>query len=281
MTPVPGRRLLVAPDDDPPAVRRALLTAAQLLCETRGASSFHVNFPTAEEADQLGELGLLRRTGTQYHWANAGYSSFEDFLATLASRKRKAIRRERRDALDGGISIEWVSGRDITEAHWDLIFAFYMETGSRKWGQPYLNRRFFSLLGEALAEHVVLILAKRGGETIAGALNLVGGEAIYGRYWGCREQVPFLHFEVCYYQAMDYAIAHKLQRVEAGAGGEHKLVRGYVPVTTHSAHWIGHPSFRQAIEQYLERERAAVERQNEQLAGLTPFRKGERTDQDA
>ena len=215
----------------------------------------------------------MQRTGHQYHFANAGYASFDDFLATLASRKRKNLKRERRDALADGISIEWLTGAELRKEHWDAFFAFYMDTGGRKWGSPYLNRKFFTLLDAAMAEHCLLVMAKRSGRYIAGALNMIGGEALYGRYWGCVEQHPFLHFEVCYYQAIDFAIARGLKRVEAGAGGEHKLVRGYEPMTTHSAHWIADPRFRKAIADYLVRERQHVERQGEAMAEMTPFRK--------
>jgi hypothetical protein len=278
VTPVPGRRLLVRPGEGAPAREEALLAAAVELTDRLKASSFHATFLTEGEAQRLEAKGCLRRTGTQYHWTNAGYRSFEDFLATLASRKRKALRRERRDALANGITVEWVTGREITESHWDAFFAFYMDTGNRKWGSPYLNRRFFSLIGEALPERCLLVMCKRGGRYIAGALNIIGDEALYGRYWGCIESHPFLHFEVCYYQAIDFAILHNLKRVEAGAGGEHKLVRGYLPVTTHSAHWIADPRFRKAIADYLVRERDHIERQNEALETMGPFRRGPRED---
>ena len=275
VTPVPGRRLLVAPGPDASRVSDALVAAGIELVEATGASSFHANFLPEAEADRLQTRGFLRRTGTQYHWHNKGYVTFDDFLETLVSRKRKAFRRERRDALANGISIEWLTGKAITERHWDAMFAFYMDTGSRKWGSPYLNRKFFSLLGEALADNILLILCMREGRPIAGALNLFGAESLYGRYWGAIEHHPFLHFETCYYQAMDFAIARGLKRVEAGAGGEHKLVRGYLPVVTHSAHYIAHEGFRQAIRNYLDREREAVTQQNEELAGYAPFRRGE------
>jgi predicted N-acyltransferase len=229
----------------------------------------------------LGAMGFLQRTDQQFHWTDAGYGDFEGFLDALASRKRKALRKERREALEGGVSVEWVTGAAITEAHWDSFFAFYMDTGSRKWGRPYLNRRFFSLLGERMADHVLLVMAKRDGRWIAGALNLIGSDALYGRYWGAKEDRPFLHFEVCYYQAIDFALARGLKRVEAGAQGGHKLARGYLPQLTYSAHYIADPNFRRAVDAYLKQERREVAATGEYLAERAPFRQGGRTDQDA
>ena len=200
--------------------------------------------------------------------------SFEDFLAALASRKRKAIRGERKRALEGGIEIERVTGSDLTEAHWDAFFAFYMDTGSRKWGSPYLTRQFFSLIGETMRDQILLVLAKRRGRAIAGALNFIGGDALYGRYWGALEEHPCLHFEVCYYQAIDFAIERKLARVEAGAQGAHKLARGYLPVQTYSAHWIRDPGLRRAIADYLKRERLAVAHEIALLGEESPYRRG-------
>ena len=228
------------------------------------------------EADRafLASSDMLERTDQQFHWRNDGYATFDDFLAALASRKRKAIRKERRDALGPGIEIERVTGADLTEAHWDAFHSFYMDTGSRKWGRPYLNRRFFSLLGERMADRVLLVMAKRDGRYIAGALNLVGDSALYGRNWGCIEDHPFLHFEVCYYQAIEFAIERKLSWVEAGAQGQHKLARGYVPVTTHSAHYIAHEGLRRAVGDFLEGERAYVEQENAVLAEHAPYRRG-------
>ena len=282
VTPVPGRRLLVKPGPGSEERERQLLAAAIELARRRKASSLHITFIEPEQCQRAEAEGLLHRTGVQYHWSNAGYASFEDFLATLASRKRKALKRERRDALAAGISVEWLAGKEITEAHWDAFFAFYMDTGGRKWGSPYLNRRFFSLLGATLAERCLLIMARREGRYVAGALNMIGSDALYGRYWGCLEQHPFLHFEICYYQAIDYAIANGLSRVEAGAGGEHKLVRGYLPTPTHSLHWIADARFRKAIADFVTRERAHLERESEAMVGMGPFRKGERqgTDED-
>ena len=272
-TPVPGRRLLVKRGRASER-REQLLAAAGIEVTARlEASSLHLTFLTEHEWRALGAQGFLQRTDQQFHWHNAGYGTFDDFLAQLSSRKRKNIRKERRDALRNGITIERVSGADITEARWDAFFAFYMDTGSRKWGRPYLNRKFFSLLGEAMADRCLLIMAKRGGEYVAGALNLIGGDCIYGRYWGTTEPHSCLHFEVCYYQAIDYAIEHGLPRVEAGAQGEHKLARGYVPVTTYSAHWIADPALRRAIDRYLMEERRAVAETGEVLAELAPYRK--------
>jgi len=220
--------------------------------------------------------GWLPRVDTQFHWHNQGFADFEQFLATLSSRKRKVIRRERRDALADGLTVKWLSGSDITEAHWDAFFDFYEDTGARKWGRPYLNRNFFSLLGQYMADRVVLMLAYDGATPIAGAINFRGHDRLYGRNWGATRDVPFLHFEVCYYQAIDYAIAHGLAVVEAGAQGEHKLARGYTPVTTHSAHWIAHPGLRQAVASYLEEERPAIAREQAILEGYTPYRRGDR-----
>ena len=280
VTPVPGRRLLVGPDGDAAALQRTLIAGAIELTKQMKASSLHVTFLDPAQLPAAEAQGLLHRTGHQYHFTNAGYKSFDDFLATLASRKRKTLKRERRDALAAGISIEWLTGADIGTEHWDAFFAFYTDTGGRKWGSPYLNRKFFTLLGQWQAKDCLLVLAKREGRYIAGALNMIGAEALYGRYWGCIEHHPFLHFEVCYYQAIDFAIARGLKRVEAGAGGEHKLVRGYEPMVTHSVHWLADPRFRKAIGDYLERERAHVEAQGEAMAGMTPFRKDFSRDKD-
>jgi predicted N-acyltransferase len=232
-----------------------------------------VTFLTKPEWDALGARGYLQRTDQQFHWENADYASFEDFLAALNSRKRKTIRRERKEALAPGISIDWLTGSDLTESVWDAFFAFYMDTGSRKWGRPYLNRAFFSLIGAAMGDRILLVMAKRNGRYIAGAINFIGGGTLYGRNWGAVEHHPFLHFEVCYYQAIEYAIANKLARVEAGAQGEHKLARGYLPHTTYSAHYIAHAGLRRAIAEYLGRERAYVEAAGAELAAAGPFRK--------
>ncbi|MEW6256534.1 MAG: GNAT family N-acetyltransferase [Pseudomonadota bacterium] len=277
-TPVTGRRLLVR---DPLDAAGAELLSAGLvqLARQRTASSVHLTFATEEETRRLEGVGFLQRIDQQFHWTNAGYASYDDFLEALASRKRKALRRERREALNNGISIEWLTGAEITEAAWDAFFAFYMDTGARKWGQPYLNRVFFSLLGERMAERVLLVMARRGGRYIAGALNIIGADTLYGRYWGAIEHHPFLHFEVCYHQAIDFAIARKLGVVEAGAQGEHKLARGYLPRLTYSAHWIENPDLRRAVARYLDRERAYVRGTGEQLCELGPFRRGDAPDE--
>lgn len=272
-TPVPGRRLLVPAGPDREIRERTLAVAAITLAQRLGVSSLHITFATEGEWQRLPELGFLQRTDQQFHWHNAGYGSFDDFLASLASRKRKAIRKERAQAVAPGIEIEHLTGSDIREEHWDAFFAFYMDTGSRKWGTPYLNRRFFSLLGDAMADRCLLVMAKRNRRYIAGALNLIGGDCLYGRYWGAIEHHPFLHFEICYYQAIEYAIAHKLLRVEAGAQGEHKLARGYMPVPTYSLHWIADRNFRRAVARYLEEERREMAEHREILAAYGPYRK--------
>jgi hypothetical protein len=221
----------------------------------------------------LAERGFLKRTDQQFHWENAGYACFDDFLGALAARKRKVMKRERRDALANGIEVEWLTGSDLTEAVWDVFFDFYMETGSRKWGRPYLTREFYSIVGEKMADRILLVMAKRAGRYIAGAINFIGSETLFGRHWGASEHHPFLHFELCYYQAVEFAIARKIPRVEAGAQGEHKIARGYLPTTTYSAHYIENPSLRRAIADYLARERAYVEAAGRELGELAPFRK--------
>jgi predicted N-acyltransferase len=268
-TPVPGRRLLARD----PALAPALIAAAEKVVDANRLSSAHATFILPEEAALFERAGWLIRTDSQFHWMNEGYAGFDDFLATLASRKRKAIRKERAQAV-AGLEIVHLTGADITEAYWDAFWAFYQDTGARKWGQPYLTRAFFSLLGERLGERVLLILACRDGAPIAGALNLIGADALYGRYWGCIEDVPHLHFELCYYQAIDAAIARGLGRVEAGAQGAHKLARGYRPVPTFSAHYIADPRLRDAVADYLAAERRAVSREIAALDEMTPFRKG-------
>ena len=272
-TPATGRRLLVRPDAEAGQVRAALAAGLVELCRRHEASSVHVTFMPEPECAYLGSQGFLQRTDQQFHWENGGYASFEAFLEALSSRKRKTIRRERREALENGVSVHWLTGRDLTEEAWDAFFAFYMETGSRKWGRPYLTRQFYSLIGQTLADRTLLVMAKRAGRWIAGAINFIGSDALYGRHWGGIEHHPFLHFEICYYQAIEFAITRKLGRVEAGAQGEHKLARGYLPVTTHSAHFIANPSLRRAIAEYLTRERAYVEAAGEELAAAAPFRK--------
>ena len=271
-TPATGPRLLVNPTGDPETVRRTLLGGAVAVCEQFKASSLHVNFPTEHEWDWLGRQGLAQRQGQQYHWHNQDYQNFDDFLASLSSGRRKTIRRERRDA-QSAVEILALTGRDITEDHWDAFYGFYMDTGSRKWGQPYLNRLFFSLLGEQMADQVLLVMARKNGRWIAGALNLIGGDCLYGRNWGCLEEVPFLHFELCYYQAIQFAIGRGLARVEAGAQGEHKLARGYLPSAVRSAHYIADPMLRGPVEDFVRRERAAVQGEMEWLSeAYSPFR---------
>jgi uncharacterized protein len=279
-TPVNGPRLLVRPGGDEARARGTLIAGLKALRAQAGASSVHITFLPKDDWEELGVHGFLQRTGQQFHWANEGYGSFDDFLAALSSRKRKTIRRERRDALARDISVEWFTGKDITEAHWDAFWAFYQDTGSRKWGRPYLTRRFFSEVGASMAERVLLVMAKRNKRYVAGAINFIGANALYGRNWGCVEDHPFLHFEVCYYQAIEFAITRKLARVEAGAQGEHKLMRGYRPVTTYSAHDIADAGLRRAIEAYLRQERSHIAAANEDLETLTPFRRGARTDEE-
>jgi predicted N-acyltransferase len=272
-TPATGRRLLIGTGSQPERTREALAAGLLELCRLDGASGVHATFATEPECLFLGEQGFLQRTDQQFHWANAGYGSFDDFLAALSARKRKTIRRERRDALENGIEVHWLTGTDLTEAVWDAFFEFYMETGSRKWGRPYLTREFYSLAGQTMADRILLVMAKRAGRWIAGAINFIGSHTLFGRHWGAIEHHPFLHFELCYYQAIDYAIAHKLAFVEAGAQGEHKIARGYMPKTTHSAHYIADPALRRAIADYLVRERAFVAAAGDELATLAPYRK--------
>ncbi|MDJ0920708.1 MAG: GNAT family N-acetyltransferase [Henriciella sp.] len=271
-TPVTGRRRLVPPGPDQERLANALLMGALQVAQQNDISSLHLNFITQEESETLGRDNLLIRTDQQFHWANDGYTSFDDFLAALSSAKRKNLRKERAKA-QSDLSFVHLTGDAITEAHWDTFYDFYMDTGARKWGSPYLNRQTFSLLGERMADDILLVLAMDDERPIAGALNFIGSDTLYGRYWGCCELRPMLHFETCYYQAIDYAIAHGLKTVEAGAQGGHKLARGYAPQTTYSAHWIAHPGLRAAIDDYLARERDAVARDNDYLQERTPFRK--------
>ncbi len=276
-TPVPAPKLL-ARDHRDEAVKRALTEAAERLALERGASSAHATFlPEAEQA-MMAEAGWLPRLDRQFHWENAGYASFADFLGSLTARKRKAIRRERRGAVADGLDIEQVTGEAITERHWDAMYGFYMDTGARKWGRPYLNREFFSRLGATMPDRVLLVLARQDDRYVAGALNLIGDDALYGRYWGASGHFPFLHFELCYYQAIDFAIERGLSRVEAGAQGEHKLARGYLPCTTYSAHWIAHEGLRSAVAEHLDFERAEVDRDQAILARYAPFREVEEGD---
>jgi uncharacterized protein len=273
-TPATGPRLLIRDGVDRVQIATALASGLVALCEVTKASSVHVTFAREAESKRLAAQGFLQRTDQQFHWRNHGYGCFDDFLGSLNSRHRKAIRRERRDALaDDGITIHALNGSDITEDAWDAFFAFYMETGSRKWGRPYLTRAFFSLIGESMAKDVLLVMAKRNGRWIAGAINFIGADTLFGRNWGAIEHHPFLHFEVCYYQAIDFAIRRGLKTVEAGAQGEHKIARGYLPQTTYSAHYIADPDLRRAISDYLKRERAYVAEAGRELTEAGPFRK--------
>jgi predicted N-acyltransferase len=267
-TPVPGRRLLARD----PSLAPALISAAENLVRANGLSSAHATFIAAEEAPLFERAGWLIRTDSQFHWHNDGYGSFEDFLASLSSRKRKAIRKERAAAVEG-LRIEHLTGDAIEERHWDAFWHFYQDTGARKWGRPYLTRRFFSLLGERMADRVLLVFAMEGDVPVAGALNLIGSDTLYGRYWGTTAEVPHLHFEICYYQAIDFAIANGLARVEAGAQGEHKLSRGYRPVPTYSAHYLADPYLRTAVADFLEAERQAVAQEIAILDEMAPFKK--------
>ena len=269
-SPVPGPRLLLRD----PAAAPALIGALEAVTVQHGLSSAHATFVAPDQLPLFEAAGWLIRQGTQFHWRNDGYAGFDDFLAALSSRKRKAIRKERAGAQDG-LTIRHLTGRDIGAREWDAFWRFYQDTGNRKWGRPYLTRGFFPLLAEALGDRVLLILAERDGIPIAGALNLIGDDTLYGRYWGCTQEVPFLHFELCYYQAIDAAIARGLATVEAGAQGEHKLARGYVPVPTWSAHYLPDPGFRAAVADFVRRERAAVAQEQAYLGELTPFRRAE------
>jgi len=272
-TPVTGPRLFAAPGPLADPVRGALADALVEITRASDLSSAHVTFLTEQEWRSLGKRGFLQRTDQQFHWENADYTSFDDFLNRLASRKRKTIKRERKEALSAGIEVCWLTGSDLTEAVWDAFFAFYMETGSRKWGRPYLTRDFFSVVGQKMSDRILLVMARRAGRWIAGAINFIGADTLFGRNWGAVEHHPFLHFELCYYQAIDYAIANGLKRVEAGAQGEHKLARGYLPHTTYSAHFIANPGLHRAVADYLSRERAYVQAASRELAAATPFRK--------
>ncbi len=267
-TPVPGPRLLLRD----PAVAPTLIAATEAMVAEHDLSSAHATFVTPDQLPLFEAADWLIRTGSQFHWHNQGYGTFDDFLAALSSRKRKAIRKEREGAL-ADVEVRALSGAEIGEAEWDAFWRFYQDTGSRKWGRPYLTRAFFPMLSARMPDHVLLMLAYRDGRPVAGALNLIGGDTLYGRYWGCTEEIPFLHFELCYYQAIDAAIARGLKRVEAGAQGEHKLARGYRPVPTYSAHYIPHPGFRRAVADFLERERHAVAHEIEMLDQMAPFKK--------
>lgn len=274
-TPATGPRLLVREDAPVAAdtLRAALLQAAVELAEGSELSSFHMTFCTEEEWRLGGELGLLQRTDQQFHWENRGYASFDEFLADLASRKRKAVKKERARAVANGVTIHWLTGDALKDEHWDAFWRFYQDTGHRKWGRPYLTWEFFKLAQDRLRDDILLVMCERAGRWVAGAMNVIGRDVLFGRYWGCTEDHPCLHFEVCYYQAIDYAIAHGLSAVEAGAQGDHKLARGYGPVTTRSLHHLTHPGLKSAVRKYLVQEREAVSRENEALSGMTPFKR--------
>ena len=269
-TPATGPRLLARDDE----ARGLLAGAGPQVAEQMGVSSFAVNFPDLADRAALVEAGLLIRSGQQYHFLDEGYGDWDGFLGALSSRHRKSLRRERAAVRAAGVEIRWLTGSDITESVLDAFWTFYQDTGARKWGYPYLTRTFFSLIAERMADELLFVMAYRGDRPIAGAMNLIGPDALYGRYWGRTEHVDFLHFEVCYYAAIDFALSRGLSRVEAGAQGEHKVARGYRPVETHAAYWFADEGFRAAVAGYLEREREAVGEELDYLADYTPFRKG-------
>ena len=276
-TPATGRRLLVAtPLDNTQSIQEVeaqLLSATLQIAQKIQVSSLHITFMPKNQWENAGKLGLLKRVDTQFHWTNANYDSFEDFLRALSSKKRKNIRRERRGAVENNIEIEWITGSDLTESHWDAFYQFYVDTGNRKWGTPYLTRAFFSMLSETMPDETLLIMCKREGKYIAGAINFIGSNTLFGRNWGCIEDHRFLHFETCYYQAIDFAIQHGINRVEAGAQGGHKIARGYMPQQTYSAHWIRNSEFRDAIKNYLNSEESFVQQDIDWIEKHTPFRK--------
>ena len=271
-TPATGRRLLARPDVGDPQIEKYLLSGLKQIAEQTEVSSVHITFSEKDQWSQMGESGFLQRTHNQFHWENDSYSNFDGFLQALSSKKRKNIKRERRGALATGIEIQRLTGADLTEEHWDAFYQFYVDTGNRKWGTPYLKREFFSIIGETMAKDTLLIMCKREGRYIAGAINFIGGECLFGRNWGCIEDHPYLHFEVCYYQAIEFAIERGLKRVEAGAQGHHKLARGYLPTHTYSAHWIANASLRGAIDKFLEDERKYVDEEIDYISGMSPFK---------
>jgi predicted N-acyltransferase len=272
-TPVTCRKLLIRPDADP--IRTAEILAGGLIGVTdqHAVSSLHVNFPPEEESALLEEMGFLRRRALQYHWENRGYESFDDFLGDLSSRKRKSIRKERREAAEHGVEIKMLTGDAIEPRHWDAFYRFYMDTSDRKWGSAYLNREFFALLGERMADRVLLVMAEYEGHLVGGALNLIGEDTLYGRNWGCVADFKFLHFEACYYRAIDFAIERGLAKVEAGAQGQHKIQRGYLPTFTYSNHYIPDPGFASAVKDFLDRESRHMAEEKDYLAEGSPFRK--------
>jgi predicted N-acyltransferase len=279
-TPATGRRLLVRPGPHRHDIMHALAAGALQILDRLDLSSLHITFCTREEWEQLGKFGFLQRIDQQFHWTNAGYHSFDEFLDSLTSRKRKAIRHERRQVSEAGISVQWLCGKDITEEHWDAFFDFYMDTGARKWGRPYLNRSFFRLIGQTMAERVLLVMCVKDGKYVAGALNFIASDTLFGRYWGCVEDYPFLHFETCYYQAIEYAITHGLRRVEAGAQGAHKIARGYLPEATYSTHYVKDQRLHEALQRYLSEERQAITAQHKELTRYGPYRQNARSAND-
>jgi hypothetical protein len=274
-TPVPGPRLLLRPGDNDTATRHAVIGALAQIAEQIGVSSLHVTFCLKEEADAFEEAGWLIRQGQQFHWANGGYKTFDDFLGALSHNRRKAIRKERREVAALGLEIDMLTGAALELRHWDIFFQLYLQTSDRKWGSAYLTRDFFHRLGATMADKVALVLAHKDGDYVGGALNLIGADTLYGRNWGSRGDYPFLHFEACYYQAIDFAIQRGLAKVEAGAQGEHKIQRGYLPVPTYSAHWIADRGFRKAVAEYLVRETMHVEAESAELTTHSPFKKSE------
>jgi predicted N-acyltransferase len=271
-TPATGNRLLIRPDGDIATLRAALLGAMLEITRRHGCSSLHVTFPTEDEWRHMGEMGMMQRVGQQFHWENAGYDSFDGFLATLSSRRRKDIRKEREKAQSHGLTLLALTGDAITPKHWRAFHRFYLSTVDRKWAHAYLNEDFFQMMGAAMADRVLLAWAEKDGKPVAGALNLIGSDTLYGRNWGCAQEFPFLHFELCYYQAIDFAIARGLKRVEAGAQGQHKIQRGYLPSPTFSAHWVEDARFREAIARFLDQEREAVEGDMAELSEHSPYR---------
>jgi len=269
-TPATGRRLLSR--DASQATDEALLNACVQVTEQLEVSSLHLTFLREDQWQLAGRAGLLQRMDQQFHWHNAGYRSFDDFLDQLTSKKRKNLKRERREALQAGIEIEQLTGSDLQEHHWDAFYRFYMDTGSRKWGSPYLTREFFSIINNVMPEDILLIMCRREGRYVAGALNFIGSDTLFGRNWGCIEHHPFLHFETCYYQAIDFAIERGLQKVEAGAQGSHKVARGYLPQATYSAHWICDKNFRRAVADYLQQERRYVQQDIAHVEEHSPFK---------
>ena len=277
-TPATGPRLLVSPRQDQEKTRQLLIRAATQVADKLGVSSLHVTFTTESEWRLMGNNGLLQRTGEQFHWENAGYQNFDEFLSSLTSRKRKSIRKERARAASGDVKIEIFTGDSLQTKHWDAFFHFYTDTGNRKWGTAYLTRAFFDLIHERMSENIALVMCQRGGRYIAGALNFIGADTLFGRHWGCIEDHDCLHFEACYYRAIDFAIERRLKRVEAGAQGSHKIHRGYLPRLTFSAHWIRNEDFRKAVEAYLKHERHEIESHLEAIEfNYSPFRKDNKT----